>query len=231
MSLIAGIKFNNGGKSYYFDPKELSLRVGDKVIVETASGLELASVTIANTEVDDKEINAPLKPVVRIATEEDLARAQENAKMSEDAYKLTVQKVDKHKLDMKLVRAEYSFDRSKLTIFFTADGRVDFRDLVRDIASSLHTRIELRQIYERDDIKLRGCMAQCGRECCCITHLNDYDKVTVRMAKNQNLSLNPTKVSGMCGKLMCCLRYENDYYAETCKLMPKVGRKVKTEDG
>ena len=231
MSLRVGRKFNNGGKSYYFDPKDLTLKVGDKVIVETASGKELASVSIANTEVDDKEISSPLKPVLRVATDADLARAEENVKMGKDALRLAIQKVEKRKLDMKLVRAEYSFDRSKLTVFFTADGRVDFRDLVRDIASALHTRLELRQIYERDDIKLHGCMAQCGRECCCITHLNDYDKVTVRMAKNQNLSLNPTKVSGMCGKLMCCLRYENDYYAETCKLMPKVGSKVKTKDG
>ena len=160
MSLIVGIKFNNGGKSYYFDPKDLTLKVGDRVIVETASGKELASVSIANTEVDDKEISSPLKPVLRVATDADLARAEENVKMGKDALRLAIQKVEKRKLDMKLVRAEYSFDRSKLTVFFTADGRVDFRDLVRDIASALHTRLELRQIYERDDIKLHGAVRQ-----------------------------------------------------------------------
>ena len=176
-------------------------------------------------------MSSPLKPVVRRATKEDDERAEENERLGKEAVKITAQKVEKHKLNMKLVDAEYAFDRSKVTIFFTADGRVDFRELVRDIAGALHTRIELRQIYERDDIRLRGSLGPCGMPCCCITYLNEYEKVTVKMAKNQNLSLNPTKVSGMCGKLMCCLRYENDYYAETCKLMPKVGARVKTADG
>lgn len=231
MSLIVGVRFKNNGKTYYFDPGTLSLEAGDNVIVETARGLEWGKVSIANTEVDDKEVSNPLKPVVRRATKEDDERAEENERLGKEAVKITAQKVEKHKLNMKLVGAEYSFDRSKVTIFFTADGRVDFRELVRDIAGALHTRIELRQIYERDDIRLRGSLGPCGMPCCCITYLNEYEKVTVKMAKNQNLSLNPTKVSGMCGKLMCCLRYENDYYAETCKLMPKVGARVKTADG
>lgn len=231
MSLIVGVRFKNNGKTYYFDPGTLSLQTGDSVIVETARGQEWGRVSIANTQVDDKEVSSPLKPVVRRATKEDDERAEENERLGKEAVKITAQKVEKHKLNMKLVDAEYAFDRSKVTIFFTADGRVDFRELVRDIAGALHTRIELRQIYERDDIRLRGSLGPCGMPCCCITYLNEYEKVTVKMAKNQNLSLNPTKVSGMCGKLMCCLRYENDYYAETCKLMPKVGARVKTADG
>ena len=231
MSLIVGVRFKNNGKTYYFDPGTLSLQAGDSVIVETARGQEWGRVGIANTQVDDKEVSSPLKPVVRRATKEDDERAEENERLGKEAVKITAQKVEKHKLNMKLVDAEYAFDRSKVTIFFTADGRVDFRELVRDIAGALHTRIELRQIYERDDIRLRGSLGPCGMPCCCITYLNEYEKVTVKMAKNQNLSLNPTKVSGMCGKLMCCLRYENDYYAETCKLMPKVGARVKTADG
>ena len=231
MSLIVGVRFKNNGKTYYFDPGTLSLQAGDSVIVETARGQEWGRVSIANTQVDDKEVSSPLKPVVRRATKEDDERAEENERLGKEAVKITAQKVEKHKLNMKLVDAEYAFDRSKVTIFFTADGRVDFRELVRDIAGALHTRIELRQIYERDDIRLRGSLGPCGMPCCCITYLNEYEKVTVKMAKNQNLSLNPTKVSGMCGKLMCCLRYENDYYAETCKLMPKIGARVKTADG
>ena len=231
MSLIVGVRFKNNGKTYYFDPGTLSLQAGESVIVETARGQEWGRVSIANTQVDDKEVSSPLKPVVRRATKEDDERAEENERLGKEAVKITAQKVEKHKLNMKLVDAEYAFDRSKVTIFFTADGRVDFRELVRDIAGALHTRIELRQIYERDDIRLRGSLGPCGMPCCCITYLNEYEKVTVKMAKNQNLSLNPTKVSGMCGKLMCCLRYENDYYAETCKLMPKVGARVKTADG
>ena len=231
MSLIVGVRFKNNGKTYYFDPGTLSLQAGDSVIVETARGQEWGRVSIANTQVDDKEVSSPLKPVVRRATKEDDERAEENERLGKEAVKITAQKVEKHKLNMKLVDAEYAFDRSKVTIFFTADGRVDFRELVRDIAGALHTRRELRQIYERDDIRLRGSLGPCGMPCCCITYLNEYEKVTVKMAKNQNLSLNPTKVSGMCGKLMCCLRYENDYYAETCKLMPKVGARVKTADG
>ena len=199
MSLIVGVRFKNNGKTYYFDPGTLSLQVGDGVIVETARGQEYGTVSIANSPVDDKEIASPLKPVLRRATAEDVLRAEENEKLGKEALKVTAQKVEKHKLNMKLVSAEYAFDRSKVTVFFTAEGRVDFRELVRDIAGALHTRIELRQIYERDDIRLRGSLAPCGMPCCCITYLNEYEKVTVKMAKNQNLSLNPTKVSGMCG--------------------------------
>ena len=231
MLLIVGVRFKNNGKTDYVDPGTRSLQAGDSVIVETARGQEWGRVSIANTQVDDKEVSSPLKPVVRRATKEDDERTEENERLGKEAVKITAQKVEKHKLNMKLVDAEYAFDRSKVPIFFTADGRVDFRELVRDIAGALHTRIERRQIDERDDIRLRGSLGTCGMPCCCITYLNEYEKVTVKMAKNQNLSLNPTKVSGMCGKLMCCLRYENDYYAETCKLMPKVGARVKTADG
>ena len=231
MPMIVGVKFGGSGKQYSFDPLNIDFKEGDGVIVETVRGLEFARITQSNTFVSDEELKNPLKPVVRKATEEDEIRAKENEEKKEGALKLCQKFVDKHDLKMKLVDAEYTFDRSKVVFSFTADGRVDFRELVKDLASKMRMRIELRQIYERDDIKIRGAMGMCGRQCCCITHLGDYEKATVKMAKNQNLSLNPTKVSGMCGKLMCCLKYENDFYVDVNKRLPKVGSTVRVKEG
>ena len=231
MAIIVGIKFKNTAKVYYFDPNGIEFKEGDGAVVETARGLEYATVTIPNKEVPDSEIVQPLKPVVRKATDEDEERVKKNLADKEHALKVIREKVADMKLDMKLVDAEYTFDRSKLIFYFTAEGRVDFRELVRILASIFKIRIELRQIYERDDTKMRGALAPCGRACCCTTHLPDFEKVSIKMAKVQGLSLNPQKISGVCGGLMCCLKYENDYYSETFKLMPKVGSKVKTPDG
>lgn len=231
MPMIVGVKFGSTCKQYYFDPLNIQFQEGDGVIVETVRGLEFARVSQANTMVSDEEIKVPLKPVIRKATKEDEQRAKENIDKKAGALKICQKYIDKHQLKMKLVDAEYTFDRSKVIFSFTAEGRVDFRELVKDLAGEMRMRIELRQIYERDDIKLRGCMGVCGRECCCITYLSDYEKSTVKMAKNQNLSLNPTKVSGMCGKLMCCLKYENDFYAQVGKCMPKVGAIVQIPEG
>jgi len=231
MPMIVGVKFGSTCKQYYFDPLNIKFKEGDGVIVETVRGLEFARITQQNTDVPDEEIKVPLKPVVRKATAEDEQRAKENEEKKAGALKLCQKAVEKHGLKMKLVDAEYTFDRSKIIFSFTAEGRVDFRELVKDLAGKMRMRIELRQIYERDDIKLRGAMGMCGRQCCCISHLNDYEKSTVKMAKNQNLSLNPTKVSGMCGKLMCCLKYENQFYVDVNKLLPKVGATVKVKDG
>ena len=231
MPMIVGVKFAGSGKQYSFDPLNINFEEGDGVVVDTVRGLEYAIVTQANTLVPDEEVKTPLKPVVRKATKEDEKRAKENEEKKEGAMKLCQKFIDKHDLKMKLVDAEYTFDRSKVVFSFTADGRIDFRELVKDLASKMRMRIELRQIYERDDIRIRGAMGICGRECCCITHLTDFEKATVKMAKNQNLSLNPTKVSGMCGKLMCCLKYENDFYVDVNKRLPKVGSLVKVKEG
>lgn len=231
METIVGIKFRSTNKIYYFDPKKIKFEEGDGVIVETARGLEFATVSIPNKEVDESEIVQPLKPVVRKATEEDLKQVQKNLDDKVEALKIIREKVAQAGLDMKLVDAEYTFDRQKLIFYFTADGRVDFRELVRTLASIFKVRIELRQIYERDDTKMRGALAPCGRPCCCTTHLPDFEKVSIKMAKIQGLSLNPQKISGVCGRLMCCLKYENAYYSEVYKQMPKVGSKVHTQDG
>ncbi len=231
MATIVGIKFRSSAKVYYFDPAGIDFSADDGVIVETPRGLEYAYVVLSNREVDDGEIVQPLKPVVRKATPEDNAQMQKNLSDKEGALKIMREKVAEMNIPMKLVDAEYTFDRSKLIFYFTADGRVDFRELVRVLASIFKTRIDLRQIYERDDIKMRGALAPCGRPCCCTTHLPDFEKVSIKMAKIQGLSLNPQKINGVCGRLMCCLKYENDYYSQTFKLMPKVGSKVHTPDG
>ncbi|MDE7373328.1 MAG: stage 0 sporulation family protein [Clostridia bacterium] len=231
MPEIIGIRFKNNNKVYYFNPGGVQFSEGDGVIVESARGLEYATVTIANKEVSDKEIVQPLKAITRKATDEDNARVEKNLADKVDALKIIREKVAEMKLNMKLVDAEYTFDRTKLIFYFTAEGRVDFRELVRVLASIFKIRIELRQIYERDDTKMRGALAPCGRACCCTTHLPDFEKVSIKMAKVQGLSLNPQKISGVCGRLMCCLKYENAYYNEVYKLMPKVGSKVKTPDG
>ncbi len=231
MAIIVGIKFNGTNKVYYFDPKDAEFFEGDGAIVETARGQEFGSVVIANKEVSDKEIVAPLKPVIRKATEEDFERVEKNLADKDNAIKVIREKVNALGLQMKIVDAEYTFDRTKLVYYFTAEGRVDFRELVRSLASVYKVRIELRQIYERDETKMRGALAPCGRECCCTSHLPDFEKVSIKMAKLQGLSLNPQKISGVCGRLMCCLKYENSYYNEVFKLMPKVGSKVQTPDG
>lgn len=231
MAIIVGIKFRNGNKVYYFDPQGIAFDEGDGAIVETARGQEFGTVSITNKEVDEKDIVSPLKPVIRKATTDDFKKVEKNLADKDHALKVIREKVAEMGIQMKLVDAEYTFDRSKLIFYFTAEGRVDFRELVKILASIFKVRIELRQIYERDDTKMRGALAACGRPCCCTTHLPDFEKVSIKMAKIQGLSLNPQKISGVCGRLMCCLKYENAYYSEVFKEMPKVGSKVKTPDG
>ena len=231
MAIIVGIKFRNGNKVYYFDPQGIAFDEGDGAIVETARGQEFGTVSITNKEVDEKDIVSPLKPVIRKATPDDFKKVEKNLADKDHALKVIREKVAEMGIQMKLVDAEYTFDRSKLIFYFTAEGRVDFRELVKILASIFKVRIELRQIYERDDTKMRGALAACDRPCCCTTHLPDFEKVSIKMAKIQGLSLNPQKISGVCGRLMCCLKYENAYYSEVFKEMPKVGSKVKTPDG
>ncbi len=231
MQEVIGVKFSSATKVYYFSPKGIMFNDGDGVIVETSRGTEFGTVASANHEVQDSDIVATLKPVIRRATDRDLRQNADNQSKKAWAFKMCHEKIASRKLDMKLIDAEYTFDKTKAIFTFTSEGRIDFRDLVRDLASLLKTRIEMRQIYERDDIKMRGALASCGRVCCCHNHLQDFEKVSIKMAKNQNLSLNPQKISGVCGKLMCCLKYENDYYVETNKLMPKLGSFVKTPLG
>ena len=231
MPTIVGVKFNNSGKIYYFSPKNIEFSVGDGVIVETVRGQEYAFIAQKNTDVPDEEIKNPLKEVIRKADAKDEKQFKDNQQKAERALKVCAEKVEKHGLKMKLINAEYTFDRTKVIFNFTADGRVDFRELVRDLASELRTRIELHQVYERDDVVLRGAMGMCGQECCCIRCPGVCDKSTIKMAKNQNISLNPANVGGICGKLMCCLRFENDFYAETLKKLPKVNTMVRTQDG
>ncbi|MBR1747255.1 MAG: stage 0 sporulation family protein [Clostridia bacterium] len=231
MAIIVGVRYKNSGKTYYFDPKGQQYNEGDGVVCDTARGQEYGVVSTANKEVPDKSIVQPLRPILRKATYEDEVRHAENLQKKAYLVKTTQEKVAKHNLNMKIVDAEYTFDRQKVVVYFTAEGRVDFRELVKDLASVFHVRIELRQIYERDDIKMRGALATCGRPCCCTTFLNDFEKVSIKMAKVQGLSLNPQKISGCCGKLMCCLKYENPYYQEVFKKMPKMNSSVNTPDG
>ena len=232
MIKVVGIKFKNGGKLYYFAPKK-----GDKyernmpVIVETARGLEYAWVTYPEKEVADDEIVSPLKPVIRIATEKDTAFYEACQEKRPQAMQICREKIIKHGLEMKLVDCEYAFDGSKILFYFTSSNRVDFRELVKDLATTFHNRIELRQVGTRDEAKYLGGIAPCGRICCCSGNMPEFKKVSVKMAKTQGLSLNPGKISGLCGRLMCCLSYENDYYAEAIKKMPKVGSEVSTPEG
>lgn len=228
---IIGVKFNNTSKAYYFDPKGIQAENGVKVLVETARGIEMGKVVIPNKMVEESEIVAPLKPIIRIATEADCRQAEENKTLEKEAFVLAAKKIEEHKLDMKLVEAEYTFDRSKILFYFTADGRVDFRELVKSLASVFHTRIELRQIGVRDEARQLGSLGICGRFLCCSTFLNDFHPVSIKMAKEQGLSLNPTKISGVCGRLMCCLQYEQNAYEDMLAKMPKRGDKVETPDG
>lgn len=231
MVKVAGVRFKNAGKVYYFDPDELEVVLGDYVIVETARGLEFGTVTMDITELREEEIVQPLKKIVRVADEDDIKRHDENEKKKEKALKLCQEKIDKHGLEMKLIDVEYTFDNNKIIFYFTADGRVDFRELVKDLAGVFKMRIELRQIGVRDEAKMLGGIGSCGKSLCCSTWLSDFEPVSIKMAKVQNLSLNPTKISGICGRLMCCLKYENDVYMELRKGMPDNGEKVKTRDG
>lgn len=228
---VVGIKFKDTGKIYYFDPKGIFLKVGDGAIVETARGEEFGWVGSKVKQVDESSIVSPLKSVIRKATEKDIKKHESNIEKAKTALKVTQELVDKYKLDMQLVETEYIFDGSKVIISFTSDNRVDFRELVKELASKLKTRIELRQIGIRDKSKTVGGIGICGRECCCNLYLNDFEKVSIKMAKTQNLSLNPTKISGLCGRLMCCLEYENPYYQEVTSKMPKLNSEVTTPDG
>ena len=231
MVKVAGVRFKTVGKVYYFDPDELDVKTGDSVIVETARGMEFGTVTMDVCDVDESEIVAPLKKIIRIANEKDHKQHIENVKKKERAMALCQEKIDKHGLVMKLIDVEYTFDNSKVVFYFTADGRVDFRELVKDLAGVFKMRIELRQIGVRDEAKMLGGIGSCGRALCCHSWLSDFEPVSIKMAKVQNLSLNPAKISGICGRLMCCLKYENDIYMEFRKGMPDVGESVKTPDG
>ena len=231
MIKIVGVRFRNAGKIYYFDPKKLAIKKGDHVIVETARGIEYGSVVANVQEVTDDKVVQPLKAVIRIANAEDDAKAARNKEKEKDAMRICQEKIRKHKLEMKLIDAEYTFDNNKVLFYFTADGRIDFRELVKDLAAVFKTRIELRQIGVRDETKLIGGVGICGRPLCCHTFLSEFAPVSIRMAKEQNLSLNPQKISGCCGRLMCCLRYEYETYKEVNSRAPKHGAKVEVPGG
>ena len=231
MAEVIGVRFKEGGKVYYFDPDRNKLRIGDIVIVETSRGIECGAVAIANKQVADDEIVHPLKKLIRKATKDDRRRLEENKRKEKEALKICEQKVAEHGLEMKLVDVEYTFDNSKILFYFTADGRVDFRALVKDLASVFRTRIELRQIGVRDESKMLGGLGVCGRPFCCSSFLGEFHPVSIKMAKEQGLSLSPTKISGTCGRLMCCLKYEQDAYTDLIKRTPKVGTIVKTPLG
>ncbi len=231
MKKIVGVRFRTAGKVYYFDPIDFEIKKGDHVIVETARGVEYGTVVGEPREVNDKEIQQPLKPVLRIASERDDEQEKKNKEKEKEAFTICLEKIKKHNLEMKLIDAEYTFDNNKVLFYFTADGRIDFRELVKDLASVFKTRIELRQIGVRDETKIRGGIGICGRPLCCHTHQSDFIPVSIKMAKEQNLSLNPTKISGVCGRLMCCLKYEEDTYEELNRKLPGVGDYVTTSDG
>ncbi len=229
MTRVIGVRFRPAGKIYYFAPGKFHIRQGDKVIVETARGVEFGSVVIGPKEIKDEEVMQPLKSVIRIATEEDKKAEEKNREKEKEAFSL--EKIRKHNLDMKLINAEYTFDNNKVLFYFTADGRIDFRELVKDLAAVFRTRIELRQIGVRDETKIRGGIGICGRPLCCHTYLSEFAPVSIKMAKEQNLSLNPTKISGVCGRLMCCLTNEEETYEELNSRLPAIGDIVTTNEG
>ena len=231
MPKIVGVRFKDIGKIYYFSPNDIEFEVGDGVIVETVRGVEFGKVALAVREVDESALVSPLKPVIRKATDKDFETAQRNLDKKHDAMKIAKEKIEKHKLNMKLIDCEFTFDNTKVIFYFTSETRVDFRELVKDLASHFRIRIELRQVGIRDEAKLLGGLGPCGRACCCSSCLGDFARVSIKMAKTQGLSLNPGKISGLCGRLMCCLQYENEYYSETYKLMPKINSEIKTPDG
>ncbi len=231
MTKIIGVRFRTAGKIYYFNPLQFTIKRGDHVIVETARGIEFGTVVMPPKEVDNKEVTQPLKPVLRLATEKDIEQEEANREKEKEAYKICLEKIKKHNLEMKLINAEYTFDNNKVLFYFTADGRVDFRELVKDLASVFKTRIELRQIGVRDETKLVGGIGICGRTLCCHSYLSEFAPVSIKMAKEQNLSLNPAKISGVCGRLMCCLNNEEEIYEELNRKLPGVGDFVTTDDG
>ena len=231
MAKVIGVRFRNAGKVYYFAPGKLRICQGDHVVVETARGVEYGYVVLGVKEVDDDKIVQPLKPVMRVATPEDDEKAVKNREKEKEAFKICLEKIHKHELEMKLIDAEYTFDNNKVLFYFTADGRIDFRELVKDLASVFKTRIELRQIGVRDETKILGGIGICGRPLCCHSYLSDFAPVSIKMAKEQNLSLNPTKISGVCGRLMCCLKNEQETYEELNSHLPNVGDFVTTPDG
>lgn len=231
MTKVIGVRFRQAGKVYFFSPGKLHIKKGDKVIVETARGVEFGSVVSAPKEVPDEDIMQPLKPVIRLATEEDKRNEEKNREKEKEAFRVCREKIRKHELDMKLISAEYTFDNNKVLFYFTADGRIDFRDLVKDLAAVFRTRIELRQIGVRDETKIRGGIGVCGRALCCHTYLSEFAPVSIKMAKEQNLSLNPTKISGVCGRLMCCLTNEEETYEELNSRLPAIGDTVTTSEG
>ena len=231
MVKVVGIRFRNAGKIYYFGPGKLQLKAGMHVIVETARGVEMGTVMTDPREVSEESVVQPLKPVIRIATEQDEKQAEKNRQKEKEAFKICLEKIKKHGLEMKLIDSEYTFDRNKLLFYFTADGRIDFRELVKDLASVFHTRIELRQIGVRDETKMLGGIAICGRPLCCHSYLSDFVPVSIKMAKEQNLSLNPAKISGVCGRLMCCLKNEQEAYEYLNRSLPHIGTKTTTPEG
>ena len=231
MKRIIGVRFKRLGKIYFFDPKWLEVKKGDQVVVETSQGEEIAEVAVPNRMVEEEKLTTPLKKVLRLASPRDLKHAEECRQKEKEAFELCSKKIKEHKLNMTLTDVEYKFDNSKILFYFTADGRIDFRDLVRDLASVYNTRIELRQIGVSDEVKRIGGNGVCGRELCCCSFLSDFETVSIKMAKEQNISLNPSKISGNCGRLMCCLKYEQNVYEEKLQRLPNVGAIVKTPDG
>ena len=231
MTRVIGVRFRPAGKIYYFAPGKFHIRQGGKVIVETARGIEFGTVVAGPKEVKDEEVMQPLKSVIRIATEEDKRAEEKNREKEKEAFEICLEKIRKHNLDMNLINAEYTYDNNKVLFYFTADGRIDFRELVKDLAAVFRTRIELRQIGVRDETKIRGGIGICGRPLCCHTYLSEFAPVSIKMAKEQNLSLNPTKISGVCGRLMCCLTNEEETYEELNSRLPAIGDMVTTNEG
>ncbi len=231
MTRVIGVRFRPAGKIYFFAPGKLDIVTGDKVIVETARGVEFGSVVTGPKDVEDDKITPPLKPVIRVATAEDIKKEEKNREKEKEAFEICLEKIRKHGLEMKLIDAEYTFDNNKVLFYFTADGRIDFRELVKDLASVFRTRIELRQIGVRDETKIRGGIGICGRPLCCHTYLSEFAPVSIKMAKEQNLSLNPSKISGVCGRLMCCLTNEEETYEELNSRLPNTGDFVTTPEG
>ena len=231
MTKVIGVRFRTAGKIYFFDPLNFEIKRGDHVIVETARGIEFGTVMTGVTEVEDEKVVQPLKPVIRIANQRDIEQEANNKIKEKEAFRVCLEKIRKHELEMKLIDAEYTFDNNKVLFYFTADGRIDFRELVKDLAGVFKTRIELRQIGVRDETKIVGGIGICGRPLCCHSYLSDFIPVSIKMAKEQNLSLNPTKISGVCGRLMCCLKNEEETYEELNRRLPGIGDYVTTEDG
>ena len=229
--IVVGVRFKKVGKIYYFDPENNQYSYGQNVIVETSRGIEFGMVVIPNRDVNDDTIVPPLKPIIRVANSEDIEKNKENKEKSQEAFQICKEKIKAHKLDMRLISSELTFDNSKLIFYFTADGRIDFRELVKDLAAIYKTRIELRQIGVRDEVKRIGGNGVCGRELCCCSFLRNFETVSIKMAKEQNISLNPSKISGNCGRLMCCLKYEQEVYEDKLKRLPNVGAIVKTSEG